>query len=248
MLDSSIIELDSIDSTNNYAMQLIDADKAQPGLTIVAQNQTGGKGQRGKTWVGIPGQSLLMSIITTPGRANSEQFAFNAQVATAIADVLRKLSDTWELRIKWPNDIIINDKKAGGVLIENVIRGSRWTHSVIGLGLNVKQEHFPPDLPNAISLKMALGHDVNMVQLRDDLREEIFNNTLYPLPAESSMKRYNEFLYKKGQKQRFSNSAGQWDATVLGVLADGSVQVQLEDGGIVSYYHGHIVWEWGVSK
>ena len=60
--DLPIIELDSIDSTNNYAMQLIDANKAQQGMTIVAQSQSAGKGQRGRLWIDEPGQSLLMSI------------------------------------------------------------------------------------------------------------------------------------------------------------------------------------------
>ena len=134
-----IIELDSIDSTNNYAMQLIDANKAQHGLTIVTQSQSEGKGQRGKTWLDAPGQSLLMSIIIHPKKEINDQFVFNAAVAVAIANVLQKSNHNWDIRIKWPNDIIINAKKAGGILIENILRGSRWTHSVVGLGLNVKQ-------------------------------------------------------------------------------------------------------------
>ena len=115
-----IIELDSIDSTNNYAMQLIDANKAQHGLTIVAQKQLAGKGQRGNTWADTPGESLLMSIIAMPDRAIHEQFVFSASVAVAIAKVLQKLNNNWQVNVKWPNDIIVNDKKAGGILIENV--------------------------------------------------------------------------------------------------------------------------------
>ena len=244
MLDSCIIELDSIDSTNNYAMQLIDANKAQTGLTILAQSQTGGKGQRGKTWIDTPGQSLLMSVITTPGLAIGAQFAFNALVSVTIANVLQKLCNTWELRIKWPNDIIINDKKAGGILIENVLRGNSWTYCVIGLGINVKQGHFPAELPFATSLKIASGQDINMIKLRDDLRKEIVGCSNCPVPAGISMERYNEYLYKRGKKQSFSDSSGQWEATILGAADDGRLHVQLADGNIVFYHHGQVMWEW----
>jgi BirA family biotin operon repressor/biotin-[acetyl-CoA-carboxylase] ligase len=248
LLDSPIIEFDSIDSTNNYAMQLIDANTAYPGLTIVAQSQTSGKGQRGRAWVDMPGQSLLMSIITTPGIAISAQFAFNALVATTIADVLKPLSASWDLRIKWPNDIIINDKKAGGILIENVIRGSRWTHCVVGLGLNIKQEVFPPELPFATSLKIGSGQDFNIIDLRDALRQGIMECSSRSLSAETIMKRYNEHLYKTGQKQAFSNNEGKWEATIIGAGADGSLHVQLADDSLVTYYHGQVVWEWEISE
>ena len=243
--DSPIIELDSIDSTNNYAMQLIDANKAQQGMTIVAQSQYAGKGQRGKVWVDAPGQSLLMSVIVVPGRLIQEQFVFNASVAVAIAHVLQNLSEEWQIHVKWPNDIIINDKKAGGILIENVLRGSKWANSVIGLGLNVKQQQFPEDLPFATSLKIAAGIDFNMTQLRDALRESIILCTTCPPPAEKIMARYNELLYKRGQLQSFSSTEGSWDATLLKVHTDGTLEVQLTYGTTTHYHHGQVAWEWG---
>ncbi|MCW3123166.1 MAG: biotin--[acetyl-CoA-carboxylase] ligase [Flavipsychrobacter sp.] len=224
-------------------MQLIDADKALPGMTIVAQSQTEGKGQRGKSWVDTPGESLLMSVVTAPGRPITDQFVFNSSVAVSIANVLQKLDNNWDVHIKWPNDIIINDKKAGGILIENILRGSRWGHSVIGLGLNIKQEKFPPDLPYATSLKIASGRDFDVTAVRDALRESIITTTSNPLIA-LDMKEYNQLLFKRGKKQRFSNAGGKWDATILSTLANGTLEVQLEDGTIVYYQHGQVLWDW----
>src|SRR5690606_38514963 len=117
--DNPIIELDEIDSTNNYAMGLLNADKACMGLTIVARSQTKGKGQRGRVWQDQPGASLSMSMIVEPERGLDAQFVFIAQVALAVADALQGLDNNMDVAIKWPNDIIINDKKAGGILIEN---------------------------------------------------------------------------------------------------------------------------------
>ena len=238
-----IIELDITDSTNNYAMQLIDADKAPHGRTIVARSQTGGKGQRGKSWADTPGESLLMSVITAPGRPITDQFVFNSSVAVAIANVLQKLYAGWNVRIKWPNDIIINDKKAGGILIENILRGSRWAHSVIGLGLNIKQRSFPTDLPYATSLNIASGHNFDVAEIRDAVRESIIAVTNNPLVA-LDMNAYNELLYKRGMKQSFVNAGGKWDATIIQVYPNGMLEVQLEDGTIVCYQHGQALWDW----
>ena len=91
ILNASIIELDTIDSTNNYAMWLIDADTAQAGLTIVTKVQTAGKGQRGKLWVDNPGESLLMSIVLAPVYKIERQFSFNVAISLAIADVLQEI-------------------------------------------------------------------------------------------------------------------------------------------------------------
>lgn len=243
--EAPIIELDFTDSTNNYAMRLIDGNKAQDGLTIVANGQTGGKGQRGKTWVDIPGNSLLMSIIVTPRHSLSEQFIFNAAVTVSIANVLQKLDDRWRVHVKWPNDIIVNDKKAGGILIENVLRGSNWTHSVIGLGLNINQERFADDLPHAISLKMASGKDMDKSLLLGELREAIFKATQYPVPANLQMQAYNQFLFKQGQQQGFINGDAKWQANILHANADGTLAVQDADGKISNYQHGQVVWDYG---
>jgi BirA family transcriptional regulator, biotin operon repressor / biotin---[acetyl-CoA-carboxylase] ligase len=243
--EASIIELDTIDSTNNYAMRLIDADTAQAGLTIVATRQTEGKGQRGRKWADVPGQSLLMSVITTPRQQLNEQFIFNATATVAIADVLQELYENWDVRIKWPNDIIINDKKAGGILIENILRGNRWLYAIIGLGLNIKQTEFPSDLPYATSLKIASGNDFDIVMLRDSLRNRILAYTSEITPAQAIMEQYNGYLYRKAKEQSFSNNTETWGAIILHVNNDGTLQVQEANGQLKAYTHGVEVWNWG---
>jgi len=241
---SLLIELDSIDSTNNYAMQLIDADKAQHGLTITADSQTGGKGQRGRTWLDTPGQSLLMSIIAIPRHSLRHQFQFSAAIAVAIANVLQNMGEDWQVHIKWPNDIIVNDKKAGGILIENVLRGSDWAHSVIGLGLNINQQHLPDEVPHATSLRIASGSEFNKPWLRDRLREQILQAVEQPLPEAAQIKAYNDLLYKHGGQQLFGDAAQSWQARILSVTAQGLLEVQLADGSLAHYVHGQVTWHY----
>jgi BirA family biotin operon repressor/biotin-[acetyl-CoA-carboxylase] ligase len=244
LLEAPIIQLDSIDSTNNYAMQLIDADTAQAGLTIVADVQTHGKGQRGRQWKATPGENLLMSLIIIPRQPLSEQFIFNAIVSAAIADVLQAIYPHWKVNIKWPNDIIVNDKKAGGVLIENVIRGNSWTYSIVGFGLNVNQETFPVELPYATSLKIASGKDFNIAELRNLIRHSILEATSQAISPGAAMEKYNTYLFRKGCRQGFSDNNGTWEGMVVQANPNGTLGVQLSDGNIVSYVHGMANWEW----
>ncbi len=241
--DAPIIELDTIDSTNNYAMRLIDADTAQPGLTIIAREQTQGKGQRGRVWQANPGESLLMSIIAEPMHSLERQFLFNVAATLGIAEVLQKICENCDIRIKWPNDIIVNDKKAGGVLIENVIRGSRWAYSIIGLGLNVLQDEMAGDLPYAASLKMASGKIIDIIALTSLLRKQILHN-IYNADDGAMMLMYNQYLYRKGQMQRFEEEGNIWEALVNGVTADGQLVVQRTDGTMQRYTHGVVNWQW----
>lgn len=242
MPDAHIIELDLTDSTNNYAMQLIDGNKAHPGLTIVANQQTAGKGQRGRTWVDTPLQSLLMSMIIAPKHSLAEQSLFNMAVATAIVTELQQLNEQWKVQVKWPNDIIINDKKAGGILIENVLRGSNWSYSVVGLGLNILQPAFPEDLPHATSLKIASGQDYDKRTILAALREAIFYATSFPKDATTLLKDYNNLLFRRGKQQVLTEDGQPITTTILHANADGTLAVQLENGSISNFVHGQAVW------
>jgi BirA family biotin operon repressor/biotin-[acetyl-CoA-carboxylase] ligase len=240
-----VIELDFIDSTNNYAMQLIDANKAQPGLTIVAKRQGAGKGQRGKAWLDEPGSSLLMSIIVTPRQSVMEQFVFSASVAVSIANVLQNLMPEQLIEVKWPNDIIINDKKAGGILIENILRGSQWVHSIVGVGINVRQDKFPSSIPYATSLKLASGRDIDLKELMGLIQERIQAAVTFPQSVPRTIHAYNEVLYRRGKKQRLSIDSMDFEVTVLSVLANGTLEVKLQDGTLEYYQHGQVNWVWG---
>lgn len=228
-------------------MRLIDADTAQAGLTIIAGEQTQGKGQRGKTWEDMPTQSLLMSIVVIPEQDLNEQFLFNAATAVAITNILLNIHENWDVRIKWPNDIIINDKKAGGILIENVIRGNKWEYAIIGLGLNVLQDYFPRYLPYATSLKDASGKDFDIILLGEQIRKEVLKN-LYSAPAaDNIIAEYNNLLYRKDVPQVFSDGGIHWNGIIRKVNRRGQLEVQLADGSIVPYVHGSVHWKWNES-
>lgn len=246
MTAAPVIELDTIDSTNNYAMQLIDADTAQPGLTVLANEQSQGKGQRGRQWQAPAGDNVLMSIVLAPDRTPDQQFAFLTAVAVAVADVLLDAWEHWDVRIKWPNDIIVNDKKAGGILIENVWRDGSWAYSVVGIGLNVLQYELPPSLPHATSLRIASGRAFAVRDVAMELRRRVIEYTSMSKQEEERLlfERYNDYLFRRRQLQRFSVAGEVWRATVTMVTRTGLLELQHEDGSLQRYMHGTIAWEW----
>lgn len=241
VLCAPLIHLDTVDSTNNRAAQYIDADTAVDGLTIVSREQTAGKGQRGHLWKDEPGMALLMSIVFLPERTLDQQFAFSCAVAVAVAEVLASLDPVLCVRIKFPNDLIINDKKAGGILIENSLRGNHWTHAVVGIGINLMQTYFPPELPNATSLCLAGGRSVLPEELLPLIREHLVRTVK---SGEDMLARYNELLYRAGQNQTFSGPEGNWTAAVLGADAQGNLRVRMNSGAEYSFPHGRHEWVW----
>lgn len=145
-----IIYLPSCQSTNDIAAEKIQQGNAVDGMLIITSQQTAGRGQRGNTWETEPDQNLTFSLILQPSFLLAhEQFQLNMAVSMGILDFLTEYSIS-KLAIKWPNDIYCQDKKMGGILIENFLKGNRIAHSIVGIGLNINQESF--ELPKAISL------------------------------------------------------------------------------------------------
>lgn len=241
VLCAPIIRLDTVDSTNNRAAQYIDADTAVDGLTVVSKEQTAGKGQRGHVWKDEVGSALLMSLLLVPERTLDQQFAFSCAVAVATAETLADLEPGLCVRIKFPNDIIINDKKAGGILIENSLRGSQWTHAIVGVGINLLQTQFPPELPHATSLLLACGRALTPDQLLPLLRERIIRRVK---SGENLLSLYNQLLFRAGRLQRFRGEAGVWSATVLRADAAGNLWVRRESGEEYAFPHGRYEWIW----
>lgn len=242
MLQAPILRFDTLDSTNNYAARLIDADTAQAGLTIVAGQQSAGRGQRGNSWTDLPNESLLMSIVLQPTMAIDAQFSFLAAVAVAVAKSIQELDESLEVRIKFPNDIIVNDKKAAGILIENSLRGSLWTHAIVGVGVNVLQTEFN-NLPNATSLFLESGKSFLIEELMHKTRSLIIENSLAQ-PTKSYIDEYNKLLYKNNETQFIEMDSNLIEVKILGANAQGYLQAQLPEGTVKKLAHGSFSWVW----
>jgi BirA family biotin operon repressor/biotin-[acetyl-CoA-carboxylase] ligase len=222
-----IIFLDSIDSTNNYAMAQVHAALAKHGTACFAHRQTAGRGQRGKTWETGEGQNIALSIIIKPHSRAGNQFYLSAAIALGCFDFFSKYAGD-ETTIKWPNDIYWRDRKAGGILIENVFRDKSWKWAIAGIGININQPKFSKELKNPVSLKQITGKDFTIEVLAKELHTAVMKrvDNLNTTSYKKIIQEYNGHLYKLNQKIKLKKGNIIFSTTVKGVSAHGDLQTQ----------------------
>ncbi len=161
------INLHRVDSTNNYAKRLIANDKPSEGTAILADFQEAGRGQTigsngmlGNKWQSLPGHNLLVSYILYPQfLAAQRQFHLNMAISLGVRDAVEHFTGHDEVKVKWPNDIYVRDRKICGILIENTLSGNTINSSIAGIGLNVNQREFSAGITNAVSLALVKDKD-----------------------------------------------------------------------------------------
>jgi BirA family biotin operon repressor/biotin-[acetyl-CoA-carboxylase] ligase len=156
-LGEPLIELTTIPSTNIYAMDQVHKGLALSGSCYTADFQTAGKGQHGRNWESEKGQNLLSSYVlelkqlkTDKIWTPADQIGFSAAIALGARAFFASFAGA-QTKIKKPNDIYFSDRKAGGILIENLVRGKDWTWTVIGIGMNINQNSFSSAAVNKVS-------------------------------------------------------------------------------------------------
>jgi BirA family biotin operon repressor/biotin-[acetyl-CoA-carboxylase] ligase len=170
----NFVLLKEVDSTNNFLKELVSNSKPViEGTVIMAENQYAGRGQQQNGWFAEPGKNLTFSILLKPHfLAVTEQFDLVRAVSMGVFDALEPLLGA-DLKIKWPNDIYYQDRKLGGMLIENMIQGGQIKNAIIGIGLNINQENFAPGLANPVSVKQILQKDYDLRRILSDICRHI---------------------------------------------------------------------------
>lgn len=212
-----LLHLPSVDSTNNFAKSYIAKSSPIDGTVILADEQYAGRGQSGNTWLADPNKNLTFSLIYHTSFLNAtEQFWLNIAISLGIATGIHSIIQQFNnptIKIKWPNDIYVKDKKIAGILIENTILGMHLKYSVIGIGLNINQDAFPETI-SGTSLKLILHKEFALDQVLDQvlvsiekyflwLKERRFNELkatylqhLYRFNEVSKYKRYDQIIFE----------------------------------------------------
>lgn len=230
LIGSPFIELQSVDSTNNYARQQIHAGLAQHGVAIFTHEQVAGKGQRGKIWTSEKDLNIAMSIIIKPILLPlSGQFHLSACAAVAVQDVLLKYAGE-DCKIKWPNDLYWQDRKAGGILIESIVSSSEtgagnWSWAIIGIGININQTTFPADLPNPVSLKQITGKNYDPVAIAKEICVSMEKRycQLVTDGFEELITDYNLHLFKRAEIVKLKKDNRVFEATIKNVSPSGKL-------------------------
>jgi len=216
-----------VDSTNNYAMGLVYAAMARHGTVVFAHEQTNGRGQRTRKWLSEPQANIAISVIIEPaGIELSKMFLLSKTIATGVLAFFNEFVSE-NIAIKWPNDIYWRDRKAGGILIENLVKGTEWKFAIAGIGLNINQTFFEGLEKKAVSLKQITGGTYDTLMLAKKLcthLEKQFSK-FYKTP-ELIVEEYHINLYKRGQKVKFKKEARVFEASVKDVSNMGELIVE----------------------
>ncbi|RXZ80227.1 biotin--[acetyl-CoA-carboxylase] ligase [Paenibacillaceae bacterium] len=179
-LGCSIKLHDVVESTQNIAKALAE-DGAPEGTLVVAEQQLQGRGRLGRQWVSPPGKGIYMSLVLRP----STELAYSSQltllIAVALCRSLRTITGV-EIGIKWPNDLLADNKKISGILLESAAEEERLRYLIAGIGIsvNMEPEDYPPEvLEKAVSLKMLTGAALDRAEIIAFFLEEL--EVLYDL-------------------------------------------------------------------
>ncbi len=217
---------------------------ATDGNVYFALEQTEGKGQREKRWFSSPGENLIMSmVVDCSGFALDQQFLFSAAAALACQGIFAAHAGE-ETRIKWPNDLLWRDRKAGGVLIENSIRGSVWEHAIVGMGININQTAFPEMDRKPVSLKQVTGKTMDPLELAQSLAFGVRKrlDMLHINEGNQLLQEYNAHLYLKGQTGHFLKEGSTFEAVIEEVDASGRLLLIDNNYQVQSFGAGEVQW------
>ena len=219
-MEFKVIHIDETDSTNRWLRRWCSTDH-QSALAVWAEYQTAGQGCGSNSWESERGKNLTFSVLLHPTEIPADcQFRISEAVSVALCETLDGLlPGEQEVTIKWPNDIYVGDRKICGILIENRLKGSTITDSIVGIGLNVNQREFLSDAPNPVSIYQLTGEETDREALLQAFLEEL--SKAMEMEPEALTEAYHHRLYRREGMHRFSDSQGEFEAKVLNVLDDG---------------------------
>lgn len=246
-MERNILYFESIDSTNVQAGREA-ANGAESGTIVVADRQTAGRGRRGRTWESPAGRNLYFSLLLRPEIAVEKASMLTLVMALAVVRGLEKsveaASGEAALQIKWPNDIVLKGKKVCGILTEMSVRRNRIEHVIIGVGINVYQQEFAPELVDkATSLEAEWGQRLSRERLLGailDAFEEYYDLFLQTGDLKMLRNIYNHKLVNLNREVRVLDPKGEFTGIATGINDRGELCVELSDGELVEVYAGEV--------
>lgn len=243
VVGKKIVHAPEVVSTNTWARELA-AGGAPEGTVVMADSQTGGKGRLGRKWFSPPGIGIWMSVVFRP---QFPPYLAPRLTLTAAVAICRAVEELTGVRpgIKWPNDVLLHNRKVGGILLEMSAEVDRIAYLICGIGLNVNQtrELFPPDLhEKAGSLRTELGREIHRVELARLVLEHLEQEYLELIDGKwhAVLDRWRSFSVTEGKQVSVAFPDGSFTGEATGVDGDGHLIVRRNDGALVTVLTGDV--------
>ena len=247
-IGNSVIKIASTQSTNNYASRQLAEKEVKSGTVFLAYDQTNGRGQQNNSWESTPGKNLTFSIVLTPDFLKIEdQFMLSKVVCLGLGKFLSR--QVKGVKIKWPNDMYVDNRKIAGILIEHSIVNGGLAHSILGIGLNVNQERFESDAPNPVSLVQLTGTPGDLDSLLEAVLHHI--DDYYQLLKQGKHELINqeflERLYRMNEWHLFEDDEHQFSGRIIGVNHFGQLLIEDRRGNHHEYHFKQVHYVHGVA-
>ncbi len=226
-------KINEVDSTNLELSRRLQNACLEEGYLLRADFQDDGKGQGNALWESEKGQNLLFSFVLKPNVLKiSEQFYITIVVSLALADVVRNFVDGNQVKIKWPNDIYVSNKKIAGVLIENAIRGDEFEWVVIGVGMNINQGNFESDAPNPVSLFELLEEDIELDKVLSIFESQFARRYAQLQSGDYEGLKYDYLasLYQYKEWKNYRSNNQEFRGRIIGIDQYGFLRMETPDG------------------
>lgn len=234
-------KINAIDSTNLALKRKYQKGLAEHGEVLWALDQYKGKGQRESQWVCEPNKNLTFSIFLTQNNLTIPSvFALSCWVALAVKSTLDSLNIP-TVSIKWPNDILSEEHKICGLLVENLYRGTAHTASIVGIGINVNQINFP-GLNNASSMQLCSGQSFSLEMVLHLILDNFRKYLELPMSLDESFDAFNQALFGRGKQRNFIEDGQIFSATVERVTSHGELVLKTADNQLRNFQHKTIEW------
>lgn len=225
-----IIKIDSADSTNTWVSRH-EEELPSPAL-VYSHRQTAGRGQRGNHWESEPGKNITATLLFHPSEFPAcDQFAISEAVALAVVDFLEGYGV--KAKIKWPNDIYVEDKKICGILVEHTVMGSNIMRTIAGMGININQREFLSDAPNPVSMTQLTGLDHDLEEAVANLAKALEKRIAALRMPEILHGSFLDHLWRKDKRyHKFydRNSNEPIRAKIIDVKANGLLTLETSEG------------------
>lgn len=237
-----VLFFDSLNSTNLRAKQEAE-NGADQGTLVVADMQTAGRGRRGRSWSSPPGTNAYFTLILKPEYVPDRAPMVTLVMAMAVAEGIRETCGA-EAFIKWPNDIVIDGRKVCGILTEMSTERDYIHHVVVGAGINVGRQDFPPEIQaTAVCLEEICGREVSRTSLIVNVMryfEEYYDRFCETADLSRLQEAYNRRLINRDREIRVLDPRGAYDGVSRGINGAGELLVELGDGSRVNVYAGEV--------
>ncbi len=228
-----IIRLDTVDSTNLFAQELLLNHEVENATVIVSRNQTKGRGQRGSIWIAEPGSNLTFSIILFPEKLRAEkQFLLNKAFCLSVYDFLKAYIFN-DVAVKWPNDILVKGKKISGMLIENTIKGENLSTVIAGFGININQTNLGASLIDiATSMRLEQAQVFNLEEILSTILHFIDIRYHQVINDEQSIidNDYNAVLFQLNEWCLYEANNKEFIGCIRGVTETGQLIIEHQGG------------------